>query len=50
MKVKVNIINTWCILVTEAVTMPSLTILASTLSEESLTRDTHTQPSLGYPP
>ena len=36
MKVKVNRINTWFILMSEAVTVTSLT-------EESLERDTHTQ-------
>ena len=39
MMVKVNIINTWCILLTEEVTMQNLTI-TSTVSEESLARDT----------
>ena len=41
MKVKVNINNTSCILISEAVTMPSLTMITSTVSEESLARDTH---------
>ena len=40
MKVKVNIINMRCILMSEAVTMPSLMMM--TVSEESLARDTHT--------
>ena len=34
--------NTWCILVTEVVIVPSLTMMTSTVSEESLVRDTHT--------
>ena len=42
MKVKVNIINTWCMLMSEAVTVPSLTMMPSTVSEESFVRDTHT--------
>ena len=41
-QVKVNIINTWCILISEAVTVPSLTMVTSTVSEESLARDTRT--------
>ena len=41
MKVKINIINTRCMLMSEAVTMPSLTMMTSTGSEESLARDTH---------
>ena len=41
MKVKVNIINVWCMLMSEAVTMPILT-MTLILSEESLARDTHT--------
>ena len=43
MKVKVNIINPWSILMSDAVTMPSLTMVTSTVSEESLAKDTHTQ-------
>ena len=43
MKVKVNILNTWFILVSMAVTMPSLTMIASVVSKELLARDTHTQ-------
>ena len=43
MKVKVNIINTWCIAVSEAVTMPSLMMMTLRLivSEESPARDTY---------
>ena len=44
-KVKVNIINTWYILMSEAVTIPSLMMMTSTVSEESLARDTHTHAS-----
>ena len=43
MKVKVNIIITSCILMSEAVTVPSLMMMTSIISEESLARDTHTQ-------
>ena len=42
MKVKVNIINMWCTPMSEAVTVPSLMMRTSTVSEESLVRDTHT--------
>ena len=42
MKVKVNIINTWCILMSEAVTVPSLMMMTSLVSEESLASDRHT--------
>ena len=42
MKVKVNIINTGCILKSEAVIVPSLMMMTSTVSEESLERDRHT--------
>ena len=42
MKVKVNIVNTRCIGMCEAVTMPSLMMITSIVSEESLARDTHT--------
>ena len=42
MKVKVNIINTRCITVSEAVTMPSLMMMTSILSEESVARNRHT--------
>ena len=46
MNVKVNIINTLCISMTEAVTVPSLTVMTYIVSEESLARDkysdTHT--------
>ena len=41
MKVKVNIISMGCILMSEAVTVPSLTMMTLTVSEESLARDTH---------
>ena len=40
MKVKVNIINMGCILMPEAVTVPSL--MTSKVSRELLARDTHT--------
>ena len=50
MKMKVNIINTWCILISEAVTVPSLTMMTSTVSEESLARDTHTHTAYTYTP
>ena len=43
MEVKVNIINTWCILVSEAVTVPNLMMMTLIVSEESLARDTDTQ-------
>ena len=39
MKVKVNIINTFCILMSEAVPMPRLTMTTSMVSE-SIARDT----------
>ena len=42
MKVRVNIINTRCIIMSEAVTVPSLTMMTSTVSEASLARDTQT--------
>ena len=42
MKVKVNILNTWCIIMFEAVTVPSLTMMTSTVSEKSFARDTNT--------
>ena len=41
MKVKVNIINTSCIIMPEAVTMPNL-MITSMASEESLAMSTHT--------
>ena len=41
MKVKVNIINTWCIIMSEAITVPSLMLMTSTVSQESLARDMH---------
>ena len=42
MKVKGNISNTWCIPMSEAVTMPSLTMMTSMVSKESLARWIHT--------
>ena len=42
MNVKVNIINTRCILVSGAVTLPSVTVMTSIVSEESLARDRYT--------
>ena len=42
MKVKVNIINTSHILISEAVTVPRLMIMTWIVSEESLARDRHT--------
>ena len=42
MKVKVNIIKTRCITVSEAVTMPSFRLMTATVSEESLARGTQT--------
>ena len=42
MKVQVNIINTWCILMSEAVTLPSLMMMALIASEDLLARDRHT--------
>ena len=42
MKVKANIINTWCIIMSEAVTVPRLMMMASIVSEESLARDART--------
>ena len=42
MKVKVNIINTWCISMYEAVTKPGfMMMMISIVSEESFTRDTY---------
>ena len=46
MKVQVNIINTRCLFMSEAVTVPSSRMRTSTVSEESLVRDTHTQTGL----
>ena len=45
MKVKVNIINmrARCFPMAEAVTVPRLTMLTSTVSEESLARNAHTE-------
>ena len=41
MMAKVNIINTWCIPMSEAVTMPSLMTMTLIVSEESLARNTY---------
>ena len=41
-KVKANIINTWCMTMSEAVTMRSLMMMTSIVSEESPARDPHT--------
>ena len=44
MKVKVNIMNTLCITMPEAVTMPRMRMMVtSVVFEESLARDTQTQ-------
>ena len=43
MNVKFNIINARCITMFEALTMRSLMMMTSMVSEESLARDTHTQ-------
>ena len=40
--VKVNIINTRCIIMSETVTVPCLTMMTSTVFEESLARDSQT--------
>ena len=42
MKVKVNIMTTSCILLSEAVTVPGLVMMTATVSEESLAIDRHT--------
>ena len=42
MKVKVNVINTSCISMSEAVTVPSLMMMTSIVSKESFAWDTHT--------
>ena len=42
MKVKVNIVNTWCINMYEAVSIPSLMMITSTVSDKSLARYMHT--------
>ena len=42
MKVNVNIINTVCIIISEAVTVPSMIMMTLILSEESLAREIHT--------
>ena len=42
MKVKVNMINTYCITMSEAVTMLSLMMMTSIVSEELLARDAQT--------
>ena len=44
MKVKVNIIHPWCITMSEALSMPSLMMTTSIVSEESLARDTPAPP------
>ena len=43
MKVMVNIVNTWCIIMSDTVTLARLTTMTSTGSEESLAREIHTQ-------
>ena len=50
MKGKVNIINTWCVLVTEAIIVLHRTAIASLISEIWLTADRqrHRQPDLVY--
>ena len=48
MEVKVNIICTWRMPMSEAVTVPSLTMMAATVSKDSLARDTHTQTRVFY--
>ena len=42
MKDKVNINNTRCILMSEAITVPSLMLMTVVVSEESLAGDRHT--------
>ena len=42
MKVKVSIINTGCIILSQAVAVPSLMMMTLILSEESLARELHT--------
>ena len=42
MQVTVNIINTRCTLMSQAITVPSLIIMTLIVSEESLARDRHT--------
>ena len=42
MKVKVSIINKRCITMSEAVTMPSLTMVTLTVSDKSLAKDRQT--------
>ena len=42
-KVKVNIINTWCISMSEEVPVPSLMMMTSIVSQESLPRNTDRQ-------
>ena len=48
MKVTVTIINTSCIIVSEAVTVPSLMMMISTVSGESRAIDTHTHTYTTY--
>ena len=43
MKVEVNIIHTWCILMSEAVTVPGWMMMTLIVSEESLARDTRSR-------
>ena len=42
MKITANVINTLCISMYEAVTVPSLMMMTSIVSEELLVRNTHT--------
>ena len=42
MKTKVNIFHMYCILMSDAVTVPSLMMMTSPVSEESLARDADT--------
>ena len=42
MKVKINIISTRCILMSEAVTMPSSMMMTLIVSDESRAKGTHT--------
>ena len=48
MKVNVNTINTWCILMSEAVSMPSLMMMTLIVSEELLARDARTHAACAY--
>ena len=49
MKVKVNIINMRRILISEVVSVPSLTMMTSTAAEEWLARDTCIHTDFGSP-